>query len=319
MTVTLNFPVDTAYDAVLESLQHRIRIDIAGLTAVVDATTIQSTSLPELHSKLAAAIYTHLHIQHPDIGKVRATRHQDLADALIAEIPHRSIVQSASATTVPETTIQGVAHSVVDLAGVKVLFPAPDVVRSPAGEVVGVRVPSWRNRTTPGFLLALGSRGFVDPRRAARLYIACDAAPEALEIWPYVLRALAASGLSHHVKALSSTLAYPRSDAMVIYVSASDAVSATASVAPVLRSLSRPKSSPSVFTRLVTDRLALAEEPNDPRPSYHGLSFGQHRSRVLADALLRSSLEGKSLRAAWAVEARAAHINPHEPGYGLDH
>ena len=335
MTVTLNAPTPALFGQVLRSLEHRVSVDAHRLTARIDSTTLRATSHTELRSQLAGAIYTHLHVGHPGIETVPGTGHQDLAEALIDAIPHRTVIQSTSvqspsvqsasvqpplvqppsARTRAGTSVQGVPHQVVELSGVKVLFPEEALVRNPLDEVVGVRVPSWRSRATPGFLLALGAHRSVNPAAASRLYISCATASEALEVWPKVLGTLAASGLSHQAKTLSSSLAFPRSDAMVIYVSAIDSDAAASLVRPVLRSLSGRETPLSVFTHGVGDRLALAMEPRDPRPSYRGLSFGQHRSRVLADALLRASVEKTDLEPAWFEEAQTACINPHRPGY----
>lgn len=320
MTVTLNAPTPTSFGQVLASLEDRVSVDAHRLTAGIGSTTLRATSLTELRSQVAGAIYTHLHVGHPGIETVPGTGHQDLAAALIDAIPHRTVIQSASALaasarTQAGTSVQGVPNHAVELSGVKVLFPEEALVRNPLDEIVGVRVPSWRSRATPGFLLALGAHGSVNHADASRLYISCVTASEALDVWPKVLGALAASGLSHQVKTLSSSLAFPRSDAMVIYVSAIDSDAATSLVRTALTSLSAHDTPVSVFTHHVGDRLALAMEPRDPRPAYRGLSFGQHRSRVLADALLRASVEKTDLEPAWFEEAQTACINPHQPGY----
>jgi hypothetical protein len=320
MTVTLNAPTPASFGQVLASLEHRVSVDAHRLTAGIGSTTLRATSLTELRSQVAGAIYTHLHVGHPGIETVPGTGHQNLAAALIDAIPHRTVIQSASALaasarTQAGTSVQGVPNHAVELSGVKVLFPEEALVRNPLDEIVGVRVPSWRSRATPGFLLALGAHGSVNHADASRLYISCVTASEALDVWPKVLGALAASGLSHQVKTLSSSLAFPRSDAMVIYVSAIDSDAAASLVRTALSSLSAHDTPVSVFTHHVGDRLALAMEPRDPRPAYRGLSFGQHRSRVLADALLRASVEKTDLEPAWFEEAQTARINPHRPGY----
>lgn len=298
----------------LDSLRDRLRIDTDALTAAVGSARIEATSLSELRSELSAAIYTHLHVRHPGIDEAPTTGRQDLAEALIAGIPHRTVFQTAEGISAQQTAADGAPHRIVGLSGVKVLVPSVDVFHQADGEHARVRVPSWRTRTTPGFLLALGANGPVDPRAAERLYITCDSASEALEIWPSLLRALAVSGVSHQAKALSASPAFPRSDAVVVYVSASDAEATAAAIRPVVERLPHPETPVSVFGRPLAERVTTAQEPNDPRPSYNGLSFGQHRSRVLADALLRSSREGLPLRQAWEEEAQAAHIHPHDPG-----
>lgn len=318
MTAKLAIPTEAPFNRWLETLGNEIRLDLSTLTAKIGKTVICAGSFIELRAQLSAAIYTHFHIGNPDIENIPVSLHQDLAAELISRIPHRSVLQSATALHLAPVMVQGLPRQVVSVGGVKVLFPLQDVDQHPERNTATVCVPSWRTRTTPGFLLALGGQLKVNEGPTARLYIACNSAAEALKLWPAVIRELSARKLSYQIKALSSSLAYPRSDAIVIYLAQNSVSDLAYSLAPLVRDLAAPKIPPSVFAHHISPRLSVAVEPKDLRPSHQGLSFGQHRSRVLADALLRSSREGMSLRESWIHESSAALINPVQPGEHLN-
>ena len=318
MTVVTMKKCEVGTNTTFEVLQRQIDVDPAALTAQIGDTLLKAGSLTELRTQLSATIYTHFHIRNPDINSVPVTDHQDLAAALVGGIPHRSVLQSAAALSPARATVQGHDHEIVDVGGVKVLFPPQDVHYDSGGNVTAVRVPSWRSRTTPGFLLALGDGHRTGTGATSRLYITCDSAAEALAIWPAVIGALSASGLNYQVKALSSSFAYPRSDAIVAYVPEDSILHLVATLVPIVEELPPPKTPASIFTRRFSSRLSAAEEPSDHRPSHRGLSFGQHRSRVLADALLRSATEGVDLHDSWKLEAIAAGIELQQPIDGSD-
>ena len=316
MTATIADPA-VAFDATLSALHGRVSVDLGRLGATVDSTQLAAMSIMELRAQLAATIYTHLHIDHPGIENLHTTGPQDLADSLIAGIPHPDVVHRATAFAPEIHLVNGARHRTAELAGVRVLVPLDDIARAQDGSEIGVRIPSWRTRTTPGYLVALGAAGGIDPAAVARLYIAAGSADDVLPVWPELLTALASMGVAYQAKALSASRAYPRSDAVVVYVAASVATTVAEALTPLLPAVRIPPTPASIFTLPVTDRITTATEPADSRASHRGLSFGQHRSRVLADAVLRAASEGCSLKAAWKVEARQAHIDPDHPARNL--
>ncbi|PPH98202.1 hypothetical protein C5C56_11375 [Rathayibacter sp. AY1D1] len=291
-----------------------ISVDAARLRAEVDGTVIEATGPIELRARLAATVYTHLHLRNPLLGETAGGDGQDLAPRLIDAIPHRTVLQPAPSGVLGSATVQREERRVVELGRVRVLVPEVDLVRSADGAVAGVRLPSWRTRTTPGYLLALGPMGLDPADRVVRLSLVADSAEDALALWGPLLEALAASGARHQAKALSDPRAFPRSDALVVYLPADSADDVARRVTPLLDARPSPRTAVSAFAERLADGLAYAEDPADERSSYRGLSFGQHRSRVLAEALLRSSAETIPAADAWADAARAARIDPDRPG-----
>lgn len=298
--------------AVLEFGGTRIRVDPDRLHATVGGTDIDATSLIELRARLASALYAQLHIRNPGIAEAAPAASDALIEALIAAIPHRTVDQPVTPCPEAAATVQGEERRVVTIGGVRVLVPPAALLRTGDGTVAGVRLPSWRPRTTPGYLLALGPVGFAPSDRIARLYITADDADEALAVWRPLLAAL--DGVPHQAKALSDGAAYPRADALVAYVPAEWVDEVADRIRALLAERPPAATATSAFARRITDRLAQAEDPADARPSYRGLSFGQHRSRVLADALIRAGVERIPAAVAWAQDARAAGFDPEEPG-----
>ncbi|PCC29057.1 hypothetical protein CQ010_10900 [Arthrobacter sp. MYb211] len=294
-----------------------VRVDLAANTARIGSTSLSAGSRSELRSQLSAATYTHLHIRNPLIENMPTTGYQDLADELIADIPHRSIWQQSGSPARQTVDVQGLKHHVVTLGGVKVLVPHHDVSRLDPSSEAAVRTPSWRTRTTPGYVLALGASGIDAEQVTARIYVTCDSAAQALELWPIVLDVLAKSAGGYQAKALSSSLAYPRSDAMVLYVPDTAVQEIADRLTAATARISAPHTEHSIFTQRLSPRFSQAGESADPRPSHRGLSFGQHRSRVLTDALLTAAKNEMRLQDAWAFEATRARIDPRNPATNL--
>ncbi|MFW6723037.1 T3SS effector HopA1 family protein [Streptomyces sp. MAR4 CNY-716] len=69
----------------------------------------------------------------------------------------------------------------------------------------------------------------------------------------------------------------------------------------------------SAFARAVAPGVALAWEPEDDRPGYRGMSFGQHRAAVVAGAVLAHARERNPERTVHehvTEQVRAAGIDP---------
>ncbi|MFV0374545.1 T3SS effector HopA1 family protein [Microbacterium sp.] len=289
-----------------------VSVHDSGTSATVDGDHLEAASPAELRSHLAAAIYAHLHIRHPEIqGQVHTRSRDDLTTDLIAAVPHRQIVQAITGTE--PSTRRGKHRRTVIVEGVKVIVGTEALVRDDGGVVVGARFPSWRTRTTPGYLLALGQRS-VAGARVARLYLARDDAEQALALWGPLLRRLHEEDLAHQAKALSSSVEYPRADAIVVYVAEEDVAAAHQAATRAMGDTPAATVPSSVFTHELAPGIATASEPVDPRPAYRQLSFGQHRSRVLAEALIRSATQRQCMSSTWEQDARAALIDPHAPG-----
>ena len=189
---------------------------------------------------------------------------------------------------------------------------APD-----AGDRVAIRRPKELFDISPGFYLVSSDRP-VQPsadRRVVRLYwnLRADGAV------PFVAAATRLfndTGLAFQLKVLNDPSAFSRCDAGVIYLTGDDYPKAADLIDAVhgqIANLLWPRTP--VFTAELAPGLGMAEDPGTSE------SFGMHRCRLLADALVRAHESGWTDEAGVlaTVEARfaengidldAAHLSP---------
>lgn len=305
---------DTTFASILADTN--LAIHRSGTSAMVMDDHIEAASPAELRSQLSAAIYTNLHIRHSGIeGQTGTLPDADLVAQLSGAIPHQQIVQAITTSDVQVSL--DLSRRTVMVNKLKVLVAADKLVRDDHGMIVGARFPSWRTRTTPGYVLALSQRS-ISAGPVVRLYLARDSVEHTLAVWNPLLRGLDEAGIAYQAKALSSTAAHPRADAVVIYTAQQDLAAASEATIHATEAAPSATLPPSVFTCRLTNDVATAYEPVDPRPAYRRLSFGQHRSRVLADALIRAATETRPVTSTWEEEAHLALINPRTPGLNLN-
>jgi hypothetical protein len=197
----------------------------------------------------------------------------------------------------------------------------PSVVFSAESRVVPgapcqARVGKEVRHLVPGFYLALSDAdGALAPGREAdamvRLYwnLSAEAAV------PFLASAtglLNAATVPFQAKVLRDPAAYGRTDAGVIYLRCRDFPRVADSIARVHDSIG-PCLSVDVpfFTKRLADGLGIAEDPTD------GSSFGEHRCRLVAEALWRAFTMGVANRDAraelLAAAFRRAGLDPRRP------
>ncbi|CAM5245327.1 T3SS effector HopA1 family protein [Streptomyces canarius] len=111
---------------------------------------------------------------------------------------------------------------------------------------------------------------------------------------------------------------YPRYDAVVVYLAAEDRALADL-VAREVEGHPALGEETSLFARRHAPGLASAAEPGDPRPGMRGMSFGQHRSHVMAQALVEHATTGRGepLDLLLARRLAEASIDPSDPSRNL--
>lgn len=150
-------------------------------------------------------------------------------------------------------------------------------------------------------------------RELLRMYVHLrypDAAPR---VWGALLAELAARSVPYRAKVLSRPWAYPRRDAIVVYLDA-DLADVVFPLAAAVHRLPGIGADTSVFARLLPG-LAVAWEPRDTRPGWGGQSFGQHRAAAVAEGVVRyaTDRERTDLAQEIAVSLRGAAADPEEP------
>ncbi|MFJ4842524.1 T3SS effector HopA1 family protein [Streptomyces sp. NPDC088746] len=274
MPATLNLSSRVA------GLLDQVRVSDGGHRAETGGESYETGSPQALVQKLASVMYQTLHTGRASAMESTPRTWRDAAfdERLRLTLEGRTVTRGA-------TVLQaGEDHSVVVLDGVRVAVPPESLRETPAGgaEVV---LPAARPGLSPGFFFA-GSQATAGSGATLRLYAHVadpDAAPQ---VWRAVVDFLDGARTPWRAKISSSLLLYPRTDALVVYLPRPGWKQARACAEHLQATgLLAPGTSP--FVRPLTESVGCAFEPDDQRPSRRGMSFGQHRTHVMAEALVR--------------------------------
>lgn len=185
--------------------------------------------------------------------------------------------------------VDGDAIAVVRPDGLRLLAPAEDCRAEGAigaGAQADVRVPKELTGLFSGAYVALGDT----PGPAgdlARLYWSIAAAG-AVTLVARVTYALNRAGLPFALELPDNPARYGRRPAATVLLARADVDAAVALLRPLLRALAAHLADRApAFTKPLARGLALAEEPGD------ATSFGEHRCRLLAEAIVTASEQGR--------------------------
>lgn len=210
-------------------------------------------------------------------------------------------------------------HLVVSRNGVRFWVRPDGVQAGPAGfrkgEPCRVRVPKEYRRLQPGYYMMIGDAESSDPHAAegvtVRLYwhLTSPAAPRLLAAISLLLNGAA---IPFRAKVLSSPQAYRRADAGVVYLARDDFPRARGLLQRIHAEVRGGlRDEVPLFTKRLAPGLGVAEDPGN------GLSFGQHRCRLLARALWAAHQDGRadarSNRQAIEAVFREERLDPEAP------
>ena len=313
----------TVADTLPPALAQAVRdIEVApdGLSATLGAEHLEADSPHKLAQQLGSAVYQMVHVGRGNLetSRPRTLRDAEFDRALTEAMPHT--VTTARAV-VHERAADGTLLAVVE--GVRVLLPA-DAPAGPVPDVlpaqVAVRLPAARPALSTGFFLADGSAGtgVGSGPQTLRVYVHVAGPEAAPGVWHAVLTYLEEAGVPYRAKITSSPRLFPRRDALVVYLGPQGrhAVAGLAAHATGLPGLGTDVSP---FAHRLAPGVALAWEPDDGRPGMRSLSFGEHRSGALAEALVKHAVrtDGVSLSATVEEALMNAGIDPLAPARNL--
>ena len=275
----------------------------------------------ELRGHLALLLYRELHSgaapPAADATMMPRKRHDAEFEAELHEaVPHRF------------TPSRGL---LLDLDGTDLIVRLPEITaRVPRdryaghgqprpGEIAEVLLDARRPNVSPGFYYVMGSRRAADPDAPVRrLFVHLSGSRHAPAVWHRTLDQLERAEAGYHAKVLSDRSAYPRRDALVVYLTGAPA-HAERELAAAIAGMSGIAPDISVFTEPYRPGISGADDPVDERPGQSGLSFGQHRSTALATALLEHATTpgARSRDDVIARHFRRARIDPLRPARNL--
>jgi hypothetical protein len=270
----------------------------------------------ELEPQLAEQLYAVFHTGMPDPGlskvHLKPTRWLELAMAEV--VPHTSTPVAAVFRE------DGGQRLLVEWDGVLVWLPryaAGNGRLPPVGDPIPLLVPPARPGLSPGFLLATGSVApdFTGP--PLRVYVHLTDADDAIAAWQSTLIRLEQEQVGYQAKVLVRAGQYPRRDAMVVYLPP-DSADAARLVTDAVRDASGLGHTTSLFAERLAPGVAKGWEPTDRRFGWSGLSFGLHRCKVLARALLDSAATGEPRESTITTAFLAAGIDPENPALNIE-
>ncbi|WP_212765658.1 T3SS effector HopA1 family protein [Streptomyces sp. PKU-MA01144] len=256
-------------------------------SATVRDRTITQESAAALRAPLIRTLYDVLHAgRREGTSRSRSLRDARLEAQFAEATPHRTTIAQARIVE----AANGPREAIVEVSGVRVSAPAGTIGApegaSGAGATVTVALPAARPAVSPGFFLADGSLGRPGHSPLLRVYVNIADPDDAPAAWHQALSRLEEKRIRYRAKILSTPRSYPRTDSMVIYLGA-DAWHLAAGLPRMLGRLPGTGSATSVFARQLAPGIAMAWEPADDRLGHTHLSYGQHRSAALTDALIR--------------------------------
>lgn len=199
---------------------------------------------------------------------------------------------------------------IVDLERLRIAVPESDLDSTSDDGELRVRTACLRPNLSPGFCMYVhesdSNPSRAMPGQATRYYVRHEDGDRALADWAGCLERLTAEGLSFRTKILSRRSAYPRNDAIVFYAGQGDEKVRELVTATADGRTETSQGSPLCVA--IGSGVSRAEDPHDPRPGYGGQSFGQHRCRLIAEAVVEVLDGGPPLADALTARCRVANV-----------
>lgn len=283
------------------------------------AGSVRFDGEPHDVAELASALYAEWHCRLPSNqrDRDRLGSHRILPRDFARQL---AAANAGRGTWQPGWVLReaGEERIVVERAGVRFDTPRDGVrltASVSAGEQVAVRVPPEQRHIMPGFYVAIGDAG-DEMERPACIRVYWNARPAgALTLMHALTVALNRASIPFRLKALSDPREFGRADAVVLYLARASwpvAAQIVAAATAAARQQLVPRTS--LLVRELAPGVGVADDPAD------GQSFGEERTRLLAEATVSASWEaapapGRAAAVASAIRAagydpRTLHLNP---------
>ncbi|MEU0954320.1 T3SS effector HopA1 family protein [Streptomyces niveus] len=301
-----------------------VRIAPDGRTAWVRDDEVTAESPPAMRFTLARALYEVLHTGRGirDRKAPKTLRAPEYETRIAEATPHAATVAPAILTD--RRTAAG--RRVVEIDGLRLGVPdsvslqdTGRTVGDPGRPVVLMKLPSARPLISPGFFLVDSGKGRTGGGDLLRMYLRVADAEQGPALWNAVLSTLESRSAIYRAKIISNPASLPRNDGMVVYLS-SESWGVVDALTESALATGLPDGPSPAFAHVVAPGVTAAWEPKDDRTGMRGLSFGEHRSHVMARAFVAAAEQGNErptvaeLSAAFA----AANVDPADPARNLD-
>ena len=293
-----------------------VEVDPGARSVRVGPTSRRVGTGADAIGELAVFLYTALHAGNPAIFAVDAVLPDPAFEAdIVAAIDDPGMLMSVQPTGGGAWAGHPDGFRAVDIERVRVAVPARRLEASGDHGDLRLRLPCSRPNLSPGFFMfvhepATQATSRPLPGEATRFYVRHDDGDDALADWAACLRGLTGRGLSFRTKLLSRRSAYPRNDAIVFYAGThAEAVREVVTGTQARRPEPSGGRHGSPLCVDVGAGVSRAEDPRDPRPPYRGQSFGEHRCRLIAEAVLETLDGGAPLEEVLVARCEEAHVD----------
>lgn len=320
---------DMKIGSTLQKVFDSIEVDLKNKQAIVKhRETIYGDSLRNLKQLLAQEIYLTFHSGghvSQEEKNLKPLRNQEIETTLKSVIPHEQTVK----TGIYLGEISDGSNAVkVNFSGVVICVPKEKILGGTPinyGGKILVTTPACRPSLSRGFFMVDGlysleqyqleSTNLKPPRR---YYIHTNSYNNSAIVWEHMLPVLNYLKIPYRTKALSFPSGYPRNDAVVFYIPNQFDNSMRQALQFQLGNADCVEFGESIFAEKIMDGVSTSEEPFDIRVGYNDLSFGEHRSHVMAEAILNAaSYEHASYDTVVAQAFIDANISPFNPSRNL--
>ncbi|MER6947255.1 T3SS effector HopA1 family protein [Nonomuraea sp. NPDC000554] len=290
-----------------------VDVDLDRLRATVADVTVEAESSLELGVRLAQTCYEVFHSGRRPDGDGPLPFHirdREFERVLAERVPHARMV--APGVLCETVAAEEGSMVLVQCGGPRVWVPRDRILTEPPltrGRTVDLALSPMRPALSPGFFFVHGSAAGSRDDVLLRVYIHLADPRRAGDVWAGVLSHLEERGAEYRAKVLSSPLLYPRRDALVVYLG-TPSHGLASELADLVAGLPGVGDETSAFARRLGPGVATAWEPDDRRPAMKGMSFGQHRAGVVAQALVEAATGGVTFAEAVAAKFAEANIDP---------
>ncbi|WP_072713661.1 T3SS effector HopA1 family protein [Rhodococcus rhodnii] len=272
--------------------------------------------------KLAAVLYEILHARRSVDATVRK-RTQGQNPTLAPKPAGGSLMEVALLQAFADrrfvarrALVEERANSVVYMQNGVRMETTRDRVVGVRGAEVGITLQHHSSAVSPGFFYVYGPSSLDEGQyreKETRVYLSIGNPEAAGPLFVDLVRRLDAEDLDFDMKVLTCPTEYPRSDSIVLYVNC-DPEEICDSVQAWSTAYQPHFVSGSLLTRERHPGISTAQEPrvNPDDPTLRNLSFGQHRSLMIADAVIEFALTGGVLAAALEKSAFDFGVHPHD-------
>jgi hypothetical protein len=281
---------------------------------VGDETVSHDTAL-RLRQELGGALYRHWHSGAGKPVDDRDLRRDYRFEDLLREAtPHRNSKTPAVVKSALLDSPFG-RHALFDVGRVRLQIPENEGPNPlPAiGTRTTLDLPAIRPALSPGFYLVNGSAGGpVNGAHLLRVYLHIDESSMAPAVWHAVLAHLEGQGATYRAKVLAKASGYPRRDAIVLYLG-EETWTHVSGVVESVQHLPGRNPEYSVLTAPVAEGVSCAWDPKDSRIGWDRMSFGQHRTAIIAAAISGYAFDGGDLHSAVADALIEGNVDPAQP------